>query len=28
LPIEEFMPMLQRVMAHPRNSIYLKKEAP
>ena len=26
LPIEEFMPMLRRVMAQPRNSIYLKKE--
>jgi predicted HD phosphohydrolase len=28
LPIEEFMPMLQRVMAQPRNSIYLKKDTP
>jgi predicted HD phosphohydrolase len=27
LPIEEFMPMLRRVMAQPRQSIYLKKEA-
>jgi predicted HD phosphohydrolase len=26
LPIEEFMPMLRRVMAQPRNSIYLTKE--
>jgi predicted HD phosphohydrolase len=27
LPIEEFMPMLRRVMAQPKQSIYLKKEA-
>ncbi|MEJ5992188.1 HD domain-containing protein [Ramlibacter sp. PS3R-8] len=27
LPIEEFMPMLQRVMAQPRYSIYLKEDA-
>ena len=26
LPIEEFMPMLQRVMAQPKQSIYLKEE--
>ncbi|HEX2547769.1 MAG TPA: HD domain-containing protein [Ramlibacter sp.] len=26
LPIEEFMPMVRRVFAQPRNSIYLKKE--
>ena len=28
LPIEEFLPMLRRVMAQPRQSIYLKKEQP
>ena len=27
LPIEEFLPMLQRVMAQPKQSIYLKEEA-
>jgi len=27
LPIEEFLPMLQRVMAQPKRSIYLKEEA-
>src|SRR3954452_4534919 len=27
LPIEEIMPLLRRVMAQPRQSIYLKKEA-
>jgi predicted HD phosphohydrolase len=27
LPIEEFMPLLRRVMAQPKQSIYLKKEA-
>jgi len=28
LPIEEFMPLLRRLMAQPRQSIYLKKESP
>jgi len=28
LPIEEFMPLLLRLMAQPRQSIYLKKESP
>jgi predicted HD phosphohydrolase len=27
LPIEDFMPLLRRVMAQPRHSIYLRKEA-
>ena len=27
LPIEEFLPLLRRVMAQPKQSIYLKKEA-
>ena len=28
LPLAEFEPLLRRLMAQPRNSIYLKKEAP